>query len=101
MSQIKLLLDVVNDIESLAESLKELANAMTKVDPAAGTGKTADQKESVSIEDIRAVLVPISQSGRSAAVKALLQKHGAERLSEIEPERYQALFTSAKELANE
>jgi len=90
MSRIKLLLDVVNDMQSLAESLNILAKAVSNNDTAAET----------TIEEVRSVLVSLSQGGRTAEVKALLKKYGANKLSEIEAGSYQALLSDAKELTN-
>lgn len=95
MSRIKLLLDVVNDMQSLAESLKVLAKAVSSND----TTAKAD-KDKATIEDVRSVLVSLSQDGKTAEVKALLKKYGANKLSEIEPDSYQALLSDAKELTN-
>lgn len=90
MSRIKLLLDVVNDMQSLAESLKVLAKAVSSNDTAAET----------TVEDVRSVLVSLSQDGKTAEVKSLLKKYGANKLSEIEAGSYQALLSDAKELTN-
>lgn len=95
MSRIKLLLDVVNDMQSLAESLKVLAEAVPSNDTTAKT-----DKDKATIEDVRSVLVSLSQDGKTAEVKALLEKYGANKLSEIEPDSYQALLSDAKELTN-
>jgi len=109
MSQIKLLLDVVNDMESLTESLRTLANAIASNEPSAEsvekpstqeTPKVKPAAKTISVEDVRAVLIPISQSGKTAQVKALLVKHGANRLSDIDPIKYEALLADAEVLAN-
>ena len=109
MSRIKLLLDVVNDMESLTESLRTLANAIASDEPLAESEEklpTRETKEvkpaakTISVEDVRAVLTPISQSGKTAQVKELLIKHGAERLSDIDPSKYESLIAAAGVLAN-
>ena len=46
------------------------------------------------------MLTPISQSGKTAQVKALLIKHGANRLSDIDPSEYESLLADAEVLAN-
>src|SRR5690554_5248129 len=105
MSRIKLLLDVVNDMESLTESLRTLANAIASDEPSAeseekpSTQETPEVKpvvKTISVEDVRAVLTPISQSGKTDQVKALLIKHGASRLSDIDPSEYESLLTDAE-----
>ena len=108
MSRIKLLLNVVNDLESLAESLHTLANAIESDEPSAEPEEKISTKETqevkpvvktISVEDIRAVLTPISQSGKTARVKELLLKYGANRLSDIDPDKYESLLADAEALA--
>ena len=60
----------------------------------------APEKALVSLEDVRAVLAEKSRSGLTAEVRALLEKHGAGKLSEIDPAQYFALLTKAKGLGN-
>lgn len=109
MSRIKLLLDVVNDMESLTESLRTLTNAIASDEPSAESEEKSSLQETqevkpaakiISVEDVRAVLTPISQSGKTAQVKALLTKYGASRLSDIEPSEYESLLADAEVLAN-
>jgi len=109
MSRIKLLLDVVNDMESLTESLRTLANAIASDEPSAEsveeptpqeTPEVKPKAKTISVEDVRAVLTPISQSGKTPQVKELLIKYGADRLSDIDPEKYEALLADAEVLAN-
>ncbi len=109
MSRIKLLLDVVNDMESLTESLRILANAIasdkptTEYEEKPSTQETQEVKpaaKTISVEDVRTVLTPISQSGKTAQVKELLIKHGASRLSDIDPSKYGSLLADAEVLAN-
>lgn len=109
MSRIELLLDVVNDMDSLTKSLRALASAIAIDETSAVSLEKPSNQEAqevkpaaktISVEDVRAVLTPISQSGKTAQVKALLIKHGAGRLSDIDPSEYGSLLTDAKVLAN-
>jgi len=108
MSRMKLLLDVVQDLRSLADSLQTLANAIVEHEyedsatpikdaPAAPTPTPAPKKK-VTLEQVRAVLAQKSHDGLTAEVRALLQKYGASKLSAIEPEYYEALLMEAEEL---
>lgn len=105
MSQSKLLLGVVEDIRSLADSLKTLANAIsedevadeslaTSVEPAAKPPVTV----AVTLEQVRAVLAEKSHDGLTEEVRSLLQKYGAQKLSAIASDRYADLLRDAKEL---
>lgn len=103
MSKVKLLLDVVNDLKSLAESVQAVADVMREneapaektVEPAA---PVTHAKKEVSLEAVRVVLAEKSRDGHTAEVRELLKKHGAEKLSEINPAEYLALLAEAEVL---
>ena len=105
MSRTKLLLDVVEDIRSLADSLQTLVNAIsgdevadeslaTSVESAAKPPVTV----AVTLEQVRAVLAEKSHDGLTEQVRGLLQKYGAQKLSAIASDRYADLLREAKEL---
>ncbi|MTI95429.1 MAG: rRNA biogenesis protein rrp5 [Firmicutes bacterium] len=106
MSKTKLLLNVVGDLRSLADSLQAVAEAMAGNEPAeAAQGeKLATAKEAkpaakaVTLEQVRAVLADKSQQGFTADVRALLEKYGAPKLSQIDPANYAALLADAEGL---
>ena len=118
MSKMKLLLDVVSDLRSLADSLQAVADAVaqggqeqpdqtTEERPAQEPEKeTAAKKEEtpvekpkskpLSLEQVRAALAEKSRAGHTAEVKALLIKHGADKLSDIDSAEYPALLAEAE-----
>ena len=121
MSKVKTLLDVVEDIRSLAEHLKLVAedvcslaesikvvaevissNEQPKI--AAQTIKKspppADPEKVVTLEQVRAVLAEKSQDGLTAEVRALLEKYGAQKLSAVDPKDYAALLKDAEVLGH-
>lgn len=122
MSKIKLLLDVVSDLRSLADSLQAVADAVVQNEPGQPAQspeekptqkpekKTAAKKSEPSVENslpeakpltleqVRAVLAGKSRAGHTAEVKALLIQHGADKLSEIDPAEYPALLAEAEVL---
>lgn len=127
MSKIKLLLDVVQDMRSLADSLQAVADAVadngeaetelttTKEPEKAGrSGKAAakntakkdakpaakqePEEKALTLEEVRAVLAEKSRSGHTEEVRELLAKHGADKLSEIDPAEYVALLAEAEVL---
>ncbi len=96
---------------AVAESLRKLADtvaAMTPAEAAAAQGAQAAeppatpemQENALKPEDVRAVLAEKSRAGHTAEIRALLEKHGAAKLSEIDPENYAALLADAKELGD-
>jgi phospholipase/lecithinase/hemolysin len=52
----------------------------------------------LKLEDVRAVLAEKSRAGYTDKVRELLIKHGAEKLSEIAPDKYAALLADVEGL---
>ena len=112
MSKIKLLLDVVSDLRSLADSLQAVADAVVKngqEQPAQKPEKKSAAKKvepsmekpeskPLTLEQVRAALAEKSRAGHTSEVKALLIKHGADKLSDIDPAEYPALLAEAEVL---
>ena len=128
MGKVKLLLDVIGDLRSLADSLQAVADAVadsgaaeaemtTTKEPeetgkAGRAGKTAKntakkdakaakqepEEKPLTLEEVRAVLAEKSRSGHTEEVRELLNKHGADKLSEIDPAEYAALLAEAEVL---
>ena len=128
MGKVKLLLDVIGDLRSLADSLQAVADAVadngaaeaeltTTKEPeetgkAGKTGKAAKntakkeakaakqepEEKPLTLEEVRAVLAEKSRSGHTDEVRELLAKHGADKLSEIDPAEYAALLAEAEVL---
>lgn len=87
------------------------AAADRKAEPAAGgnadraavSEPSADaEKKSkpVTLSEVRAVLAEKSRKGFTAEVRGLLQKYGAEKLSEVDAARYADLMADAEVLGN-
>ena len=125
MGKVKLLLDVIGDLRSLADSLQAVADEVadngaaeaemtaTKGPEKAGkTGKAAKntakkdakaakqepEEKPLTLEEVRAVLAEKSRSGHTEEVRELLARHGADKLSEIDPAEYPALLAEAEVL---
>ncbi len=106
MSKIKLLLDVVSDLRSLAGSLEAVANAMTdsQPEPEAPKANTTEAEKvdstdkKYTLEEVRGVLSTKSAEGHGSEIRELLVKYGHTRLSEIDPMDYPALLADAEVL---
>ncbi len=128
MEKVNLLLDVIGDLRSLTDSLQAVADAVAdsgaaeaemtttkepeetgKAGRAGKTAKNTAKKEAKSakqepeekpltLEEVRAVLAEKSRSGHTEEVRALLNKHGADKLPEIDPAEYPALLAEAEVL---
>ena len=106
MSKIKLLLDVVEDMRRLADSLSTIADSLQENTPepdhkVTSTEESKPQKHTepaITIEQVRAVLADKSGEGKTNEVKALLYKYDAGKLSGVKPEDYPALLEEARKL---
>ena len=110
MSRMKLLLDVIEDMRSLADSLQAMATALGQSDPedaaapapapeAPPAPAPADPPpKAITLEEVRAVLAERSHDGYTDQVRGLLQKYGAEKLSGVDPKHYAALLQDAEVL---
>lgn len=59
--------------------------------------KTAEEKV-LTLEDVRAVLAEKSRAGFTAQIREILVKHGAEKLSAVNPSEYQTLLKEVEVL---
>ena len=98
----------------LAPVIEELRNAAAALCSATENLSTlfADQAEqsapsaqsnqktetSLTLEAVRAVLADKSRNGHTADIRALLEKHGAARLSEIDPAKFAVLLADVEAL---
>ena len=124
MSRVKLMIDVIDEVCAVAESLQGLAGSLRvlveavgsdeqpkaaqlaeKAEPKAKTQakpKTAPEEKpeekQPTLTEVRAVLAEKSRSGKTAQVKETLIRHGADKLSNIDPAEYKALLADVEVL---
>ena len=58
------------------------------------------EEKPLILEDVRAMCADKSRKGFTAEVKAILTKHGADKLSEVDPAEYKALLAEVEVLGN-
>ena len=88
----ELLLDVVEKLIALAASIY----AVCEKEPE----EPKPEKPTVTLEQVRAVLAEKSQQGFTVEVKNLIRKYGAEKLSEISPDRFPEMLKEAEAIGN-
>ena len=100
MSRVNLLLDVVEDMRSLADSLQSVADSIqgNTAAPEEGPTQPVDNTPQITIDQVRMLLAEKSGEGKTQAVKALLYKYDAGKLSGVKPEDYAALMEEARKL---
>lgn len=55
-----------------------------------------EEVKDIALEDVRAKLASLSQAGKQKEVKALIKKFGANKLTEVATENYEALLKEAE-----
>ena len=125
MSKIKLALDVVSDLKSLAESIETLVRAMeanevvpTNEEPTKKKSKTKakveesepeveeaevaeveePEEKQPTLEEVRAAMADKSRDGHREAVKAIITKYGANNLSSLDPKHFSTALKEVGEL---
>ena len=72
-------------LRKVADSLEELSKAIREL----------CTEPEIKLEEVRKVLAEMSKRGKTAEVKALLEKYGASKLSEVNPKDYADLLKEA------
>lgn len=95
MSKMSELSQVLDEMVSCGENLIQAAKALKDI-----FSSTEEEKKSVSLEDVRAVLAEKSRRSFTEEVKEIISKHGADRLSGIDPSEYESLLSEAEVIGN-
>ena len=106
MSKTSELALVIEELRNAAAALCSVAeNLSTLLADQAEQSTTPTQtlqkaEKPLTLEAVRAVLAEKSRNGHTAYIRALLEKHGAAKLSEIDPAKYAALMADVEALGN-
>jgi hypothetical protein len=92
MSEIDL---CIGELRSAAQSLNTVADRLEEL-----FSQSESAVKPITLEQVRMVLAEKSRDGYTADVRALLEKHGAGKLSEIDPSEYPALLAEAEVMGN-
>ena len=105
MSKMNDMAMTIEELRSAATAINEAANWLAAqfggtAEEAPATKPTAkeEKKPELKLEDVRAVLAEKSRAGHTAAIRTLLQKYGASKLSVVDPKYYEALLKDAEVL---
>ena len=78
---------------AVSANLRELFGSPDKQ---AATEESPVADKPIKLEDVRAVLARKSAEGHTTKVQELLRKHGADKLSRIDPAHYAALIAETE-----
>ena len=100
MSELSLLVKELNQcgetLIGISQSLSSMFSSSDEPTPA----KPAPEEKAITLEEVRAVLAEKSRDGHTSKIRELLQKYGADKLSEINASDYPALLAEAEVLGN-
>ena len=103
MSKMSDMAMTIEELRSAAAAINEVANWLatqfsgtTNEAPAMKPADKEETKPELKLEDVRAVLAEKSRAGHTAAIRTLLQKYGASKLSAVDPKHYEALLKDAE-----
>lgn len=81
-------------LENIEKQVKELRAAIQ--DDAKPAEVETKAEPVLALEDVRKFLAELSRDGHTATVKQLLNKYGANKLSEVNPKDYKSLLADAE-----
>lgn len=101
MSKLADMAMAIQELHDAAAAIDDVANWLTRQfsSPTPAEPKPKP-KPAPTLEQVRAVLAEKSRVGHTAAIRELLQKYGASKLSLVDPQHYEALLKDVEGLAN-
>ena len=103
MSELSLLMKELNQcgetLIGISQSLSSMFSSSDEPTPAKPENPAPEEK-AITLEEVRAVLAEKSRDGHTSKIRELLQKYGADKLSEINVSDYPALLAEAEVLGN-
>ena len=105
MSKMKDMAMTIEELRSAAAAITDAANWLSQqfnsdAEEAPIREAQPEKKPELTLEQVRAVLADKSRAGHTAAVRDLLQKYGAAKLSQVDPKHYEALLKDAEVIGN-
>ena len=92
----------IKELRDAAASINSIANYLTNLYMGDHEPEVEAEmpKPPLAFEEVRAILANKSREGFTAQIRELLQKHGGNKLSELDPACYQALVADAEGLGH-
>ena len=105
MSKMSDMAQTIEELRSAAAAITDVANWLSQqfnsdTEEAPIPEAKPERKPELTLEQVRAVLADNSRAGHTAAVRDLLQKYGAAKLSQVDPKHYEALLKDAEVIGN-
>ena len=97
---------VLSELKGCGKTLMRIAESLTDMLSStddesenaieASTPPTDQTKKEYSFLDVRKKFVEVARAGHTEALKELLKKYGAEKLSSVDPSQYAAMLADAE-----
>ena len=103
MSKMSDMAIAIENLRKCAATINEEANWLSEMysgDEPSNQVESTPAEPVLTLEAVRAVLADKSRAGYTAQIRSLLQKYGANKLSEIDPANYKALLADVEGLTN-
>lgn len=103
MSKLADMAAAIQELHHAAAAIDDVADWLTRQFSSAAPTEPETEpkpKPAPTLEQVRAVLAEKSRAGHTAAIRELLQKYRAAKLSLVDPQHYEALLRDAEGLAD-
>lgn len=101
MSVMNTLDAALTELSAQAEGILESVKAIRELlgsQPDEAVAESKPEPRTYTIEEVRAVLLEKRKAGYKDEIKTLLVRHGAERLTDIDPGEYAAMMREAEDI---
>ena len=99
MGKISEMAEAIQDLRNASAILNEIADWLAlKFSTAGDAEPKPEETPAPSLEQVRSILADKSREGFTKQIRELLQKYGADRLSEVDPIHYRDLIREAEGL---
>ena len=94
---------IIRELRDTASSLSDIANWLYEKfssNQSKDDSPAEPLEKPITLEEVRAVCAEKSRAGFTAEVKAIITKHGADKLSAVDPSKYAELLAEVEVLGN-
>ena len=93
---------VISDLRTAATTINEVADTLAQMFSTTEDSAPVEVKQELTFDQVSNTLMAISRKSKEHSMKlrALVKKYGANKLSEISPEHYDAILEEAKVIAD-
>jgi len=102
MSKMSELSQVLSELKDCGQTLMNISDSLTELFSSTSAvqdtpiAPAEEPKPAYSFVEVRKKFAEMSRAGHTDALKDLLKKHGADKLSSVDPSQYAALLADAE-----